>query len=168
MAHVLPEQCNMISTATHTPDKAGLQGTLAKDHEQLDALFERLLAAFHADAGRELCPLWAEFDSRLRAHLALEEELILPQFARVDPTEARCLADEHVRIRKLLSELDIAVDLHLAHERTIADLVTLLRAHGRREDALMYRWAAASLSPAQQTTILGELRRAVGKLIGHD
>jgi hypothetical protein len=168
MAHVLLWQHGMMSTETHTPDKAALQSMLAKGHEQLDALFERLLAAFHADARNELGPLWAEFDSRLRAHLALEEERILPQFAKLNPAEAQSLAAEHVRIRELLSELDIAVDLHLARERTIIDLVTLLREHARREDALMYRWAAANLNPEQQHTLVSELRRAMAKLVGRD
>jgi hemerythrin-like domain-containing protein len=153
----------MTTTHARKHDTADLQALLTRDHQQLDALFERLLAAFQADARAELCPLWTEFDSRLRSHLALEERRILPEFELIDPGEARALAQEHVRIRKLLSELDIAVDLHLAREGTIADLIKLLRSHAKREDALMYRWASNHLDPAEQRTISAELRRPPGE-----
>jgi hemerythrin-like domain-containing protein len=138
----------------------GLQSTLAREHEYLNGLFERLLAAFHANAGAELGPLWTEFDSRLRSHMTLEEEYILPEFAKVEVTEANELRREHVRIRELLAELDIAVDLHLARESTIADLVALLKAHAEREDRLMYRWAASNLDTGTRQTIRAEIRRA--------
>jgi hemerythrin len=138
----------------------GLQDTLAREHEYLNGLFERLLAAFQADARVELGSLWTEFDSRLRSHMSLEEEYILPEFAKVDVTEANALRAEHVRIRELLTELDIAVDLHLARESTIADLVTMLKAHAEREDRLMYRWAASNLGAGTRKTIREEIRRA--------
>jgi hypothetical protein len=156
----------MMSTEPCVQAKANLQDTLTTEHERLDALFERLLAAFHADARGELCRLWAEFDSRLRAHLALEEEHILPEFEKIDAVEASALAHEHVRIRELLTELDIAIDLHLCRERTIVDLIAMLREHAKREDSLMYRWAAANLSPAKQHTIRDEIRRAFVKVLG--
>jgi hemerythrin len=155
----------MMTTETRKHDTRDLQALLSRDHERLEALLEPLLAAFHADARAEICPLWTEFDSRLRAHFALEEEHILPEFARVDAAEARAITEEHMHIRKLLSELDIAVDLHLAREETIEDLTTLLRAHAAREDALMYRWAASHLEPAEQRSIVAELRRTLGKLV---
>jgi hemerythrin HHE cation binding domain-containing protein len=157
----------MMTTEAKKHETPELQTLLARDHQRLDALFERLLAAFHADAHAQLGPLWTEFDSRLRGHIALEEEHILPEFARIDPAEARELAKEHMRIRKLLSERDIAGDLHLAREETIRDLVTLLRAHAKREDDLMYRWAANHLDAAEQRTIVAQLRSALGKLVGN-
>jgi hypothetical protein len=156
----------MMSTEPCVQGKASLQDTLTTEHERLDALFERLLAAFRADARTELGPLWAEFDSRLRAHLALEEEHILPELAKVDPGEASALSQEHVRIRELLTELDVAIDLHLCRERTIVDLIAMLREHAQREDGLMYRWAAANLSATQQHTIRDELRRTFAKVLG--
>jgi predicted amidohydrolase YtcJ len=158
----------MMITQASPDETANIQVWLARDHERLDALFERLLSAFHANARSELCRLWAEFDSRLRAHLALEEEHILPEFAKVDPGEARSIAEEHVHIRRLLTELDIAVDLHLVGEQTVDALIKLLRAHARREDALMYRWAASHVEPAAQRTIIADFRRALAKLIGRE
>lgn len=158
----------MMTTQGSQQETSNLQAWLARDHQRLDALFERLLAAFHADARSELCPLWTEFDSRLRAHLALEEEHILPELARVDPVEARALIEEHVQIRQRLSELDIAVDLHLARQPAIGALVELLRAHAKREDELMYRWAASHIEPAKQRTIISALRRTLGKLVGKE
>jgi hypothetical protein len=154
----------MMTTEPRTQRMPYLQSMLAREHESLNGLFDRLLAAFHADARAELGPLWTDFDSRLRSHLALEEEYILPEFAKVDVTEANALRAEHVRIRELLCELDIAVDLHLAREGTVADLVALLRAHAEREDRLMYRWAASNLGAGTRKTIREEIRLAFHNL----
>jgi hypothetical protein len=65
-----------------------------------------------------------------------------------------------------LSELGIAVELHVARESTIVDLVALLKAHARREDRLMYRWAATNIAPATQSKIIRQLRRAFETVVG--
>lgn len=146
--------------------KSSLQHLLASDHARLDALFERLLAAFHADSHAELGPLWVDFDSRLRAHMALEERHILPELAQVNAAEAKALFDEHVRIRELSCELDIAVDLQLAREATIVELSELLRDHATREEALMYRWANSNLRVEQRRKLWSGLKSAASQLLG--
>jgi hemerythrin-like domain-containing protein len=148
-----------MTTQLHS-DAEDLRFVLNRDHARLDALFEQLTAAFNANATAELPQLWTAFESGLTSHLALEERDILPEFARLAPAEAAVLMREHAEIRKQLSQLGIALDLHLTRAEAVAELVRLLRSHAKREDALMYRWAQQQLRGAARSSLLAELRRA--------
>jgi hypothetical protein len=150
----------MMTAELGTQQVPGLQSLLARDHEYLNGLFGRVLAALHAGASAELGSLWADFESRLRCHMALEEEYILSEFANVDVTEANALRTEHVRIHELLRKLDIGVDLQLARASTVAELISLLKTHAEKEGRLMYRWAASNLGAGLRQIIREELRRA--------
>lgn len=156
----------MILNRRPSPRPHDLQALLARDHRALAELLERVSSAFRADARRDAGPLWTELDSRLRTHMALEEQLIIPAFARFAPSEARTLRDEHARIRDLLVTLDLGVDLHLTREREIEELAALLRSHAEREEALMYRWAAKELPAPVRRTLAARLGRALEKAPG--
>lgn len=82
-----------------------------------------------------------EFDRQLLAHLAMEEQTLLLEFAEISPIGAAQIVDEHRDIRSLVDELGIGTDLHITRAAAIRELADLLRAHARREDALLYRWA---------------------------
>ncbi len=113
---------------------------LPDHHRRLDALLDELRATARADDPRALCACWSRFAGELAAHLAAEEEHLIPAFAIAQPDEARALLREHAEIRKLVDELGVGVDLHLLRVPTFDRLVERLRAHARREDALFYPW----------------------------
>ncbi|HET9620818.1 MAG TPA: hemerythrin domain-containing protein [Kofleriaceae bacterium] len=117
-------------------------------HDYLRDLFERLLAAMAADAMREIGALWTELDHGLVAHMIAEERHVLPAFAKVDRAEALALLREHGKIRELLLELGVAIDLHCLRYERANELVALLLDHAGREDQLLYRWADQAL-PAE-------------------
>lgn len=117
-----------------------LRRLFTRDHEQLDRLFRDLLAAFEADARLEAAQLWYVFEADLRAHMQLEEELLLPRFAEKHASEALALFREHDEIREKLLQLGVGVDLHATRYSQVEELVRMLRAHARREDELLYRW----------------------------
>lgn len=142
-------------------DIQSLRGLLLREHTDLDALFDSLLAAFRADATEDTAKLWSAFDSQLRAHLALEEETILPAFGRAHPSAAAEIQDEHAQIRAALLELGVDVDLHVARADMVARFVALLRRHAAREDELMYRWSEEHLEPHVRSTVL---ERLLGRL----
>lgn len=144
--------------------KADLRALLGEDHARLDRLFEELLAAFRAGAREEAAALWTTFDAGLLAHMALEEQRLLPEFAKVDAAEAEALAAEHAKLRDALTELGVGVDLHLTNAAAVERLVATLREHARREDALMYRWASANLQDEEQTSIRAQLLAAARRL----
>lgn len=124
-----------------------LRALLEHDHDRLESLYEKLIAAFRADAGDEVIRLWSQFEVRLLRHMDVEEELILPALADEDPAEVEVLLAEHAEIRRTLTELGIAVDLHSTRSEVVEQFLALLRRHAAREDALAYRWAEANLSP---------------------
>ena len=130
--------------------KAGEPGPgelLRRDHARLDALFTELLDQFAEGNQRQMRAAWTDLDAGLTSHLDLEDRRILPLLAKVDPGEARALGAEHVRIRRLLAELGVGLDLHLVQLDRVREFIDLLRAHARREDQLLYRWADRELPP---------------------
>lgn len=115
---------------------------LSAEHTHLDRLFDEMLAAFQADARVEARTLWNQFDSELRAHMALEETRILPRLQLVNAPEAAALRREHDRLREKLLQLGIGVDLHFTRDTHVEEFLRELRAHAKREDALMYRFCS--------------------------
>ena len=141
-----------MSTQLQPTFRASLLEVLTQDHERLERLFVDLLAAFNADARDDTARLWSEFDTGLCWHMALEERSLLPAFRETESEEANALLLEHEQIRSRLSELGIGLDLHLTRADVMAVFLHLLRTHARREDALLYRWAARKtphLEPAE-------------------
>jgi hypothetical protein len=116
---------------------------LLAHHTDLDAQLEQLIY----EARRGDWPIISQCFSRLAndlsSHMADEEKCMIAEFARSHPTEARAILDEHVEIRKLLDNVGVGIDLHLFRFETAENLAERLRKHSRREDALLYPWAAA-------------------------
>jgi len=129
----------------HEVNPEGLWQLLAREHDQLDQLFEQLLEALRADAREDARRLWAEFDERLNAHMEFEEREVLPALHAAWPGEAAALAAEHEQIRAKLGELGVALDRHEIRAELVAEFVEQLRRHARRESALAYQWAERHL-----------------------
>ena len=120
---------------------------MVESHRLLDLRYQRLLDAMVVGAP-EVRELWTQLDHELLAHMEGEERYVLPAFARFDREEAVALLQDHGRVRVQLLELGVAVDLHaLRYERSL-ELVELLRAHGAREERVLYRWADRALDPS--------------------
>lgn len=151
----------MSAAQTPPSDVRSLRTLLLREHAELDALFDRLLAAVDADATSAAAKLWSEFDTQLRAHLELEEQCILPAFGRSHPSDAAEIQAEHAQIRAALLELGIGVDLHLARADMVARFIDLLRRHAAREDTSMYKWSDENLEPLERSTVL---ERLIGRL----
>ncbi|HKP58994.1 MAG TPA: hemerythrin domain-containing protein [Polyangiales bacterium] len=142
---------------TTTLDTQSLRALLTREHAQLDELFERLQAAVRADDRAEAIELWSEFETRLAAHMKLEEREILPSFALEYPTEAENILAEHALIRSTLVEVGVGMDLHFARAEVIERFIWLLRAHAQREDAVLYAWSQARLGPRERANVLERL-----------
>jgi hypothetical protein len=129
------------STAQRRNRAWSLRGAMMADHADIATLFDDTLAAFRSGNRDEATAMFADFERRLEAHLAVEDDVLLPTLRRDHPDEAEALAADHARIRGRLAELAVGVDLHLTRADWIAELIDLLKAHAAREDALLYRWA---------------------------
>jgi hypothetical protein len=126
-----------------------VRALLANDHARLGKLFDELVVAFRAAVRDDCAALWSAFESSLDAHMALEEQLVLPESAKVDPAEAAALGREHAAIRASLSELGVGVELHCTNAETVERFIRVLENHAQREDALMYAGQARICTVAQ-------------------
>lgn len=118
-----------------------LRDAMSSDHEDIIRLFDHTVAVFQSGDGAAAEAAFARFEMRLDAHLAFEDDVLLPSLRRAHPAEAAELAAEHHRIRGRLMELAVGLELHLTRPAWVADFVELLTRHAHREDALVYRWA---------------------------
>lgn len=140
-----------------------VQDALRGDHHRLDALFEQLLNAVHVNDSALADAAWTEFENGILTHLDVEEEHMLPLLVREAPDEAEGILAEHRKLRSLLAEIGVALEIHLVREATVEELVGSLRAHAAREEALLYRWAETALADERKAHILERLRaRAAG------
>ncbi len=114
---------------------------MANEHAEIDSALDRLLDAVESGDQEIARTAFREFDTRLAAHLKLEDELLLPAFAHVDPDEAAQIRDEHRAIRARIEELVIQSDLHATRLPAIRELAQMLREHAQREDEILYPWA---------------------------
>jgi hypothetical protein len=136
-----------------------IDAVLAEDHAELEVMFRRVIAGAHAGDWQELRALWETFERQLASHLAAEECYVLPSFAREHPAEAGALLAEHATIKAALIDLGVDLDLHCLRAERVEDFIAALRAHARREDRLVYPWAARRL-PASR-------REALEAVLGH-
>jgi hemerythrin superfamily protein len=130
---------------------------LAAEHAHLEELFAALVASARCDEPGALRPRWARFEEELTAHLVLEEAQILPAFAREYPEEAGAILEEHRRIRGLLNELGVDLDLHCLRSERVTTFIDDLRAHARREENLLYSWVGRRAATGALDVLRGVL-----------
>ena len=134
---------------------------LTKDHEELQALLHCLAQDAKAPLPGALQATWVSFETQLLRHMDAEERLLLPLLAASDAAEVARIRAEHARIRDLLNELGVAVELHTVREANISELIALLEAHAKHENAQLYRLASAQASEALEGRVARLLERGV-------
>ncbi|HUJ24700.1 MAG TPA: hemerythrin domain-containing protein, partial [Myxococcales bacterium] len=115
---------------------------LLHDHSRLDRLFGELLDQFAEGNRRAVRAAWVQLEDGLIAHMAAEERHLLPLFEEIDLRETLALQGDHVALRRMLAELAVAIDLDLVQADLARTFIDTLRAHARREEDLLYRWAS--------------------------
>ncbi len=111
---------------------------LAQEHRDLNRLYEDLANRVHCGDAATIDAAWGPLEARLRAHMEFEEKELLPLFQAVAPVTAQEILAEHVRIRRALSEIGVAIEIHAFREEAMAEFLSLLRAHGEREEVTLY------------------------------
>jgi len=139
----------------------GLRAFLGRDHQRLQALLAELLDEFEQGNRDDVRGMWDRFETGLSAHLAAEEEHLMPLFAKVEPAEAAELLADHAAFRRRLEDLGVGIDLHAVKLAAAREFVEALRAHSRREDRLLYRWAEGIGRPGP-----AEIERALSEAAG--
>ena len=119
----------------------GVKARLIADHDELDAFLDQLIAAYQTGDRGAAASAYQELEARLKTHFSMEEGILFPEFARVEPREADELRAEHAAIRARLDELGVGVDLHQTRLPAMRELAQRLREHAARENEAVYRWA---------------------------
>lgn len=126
---------------------SGLTAFFEQDHRDCDARWadvEELLDARDVDAAR---PAWQKFDTGMRRHIAMEEEVLFPAFesaARMaggGPTAVMRL--EHQQMRDLLDQIESAMEAGDSEQAMdIGDtLLMLIQQHTIKEEGMLYPMA---------------------------
>jgi hypothetical protein len=139
------------SMAVRAPSWLERRARFDAAHDRIETLFEKLNEAIHSDDLDLVHEVWDQFDPALRAHMAREEAELFPGFSIVDPGNAEVLRDDHERIRSLLGELAVCIDIHAIKQRCLHELGTLLHAHGDLEHSTLYTWAAEQIPMDSKT-----------------
>lgn len=140
---------------------ATLKERLQGEHLHHQELFDALLNRVHAGDAAGSQEAWTAFEQAMRAHMELEEAEILPLFERKNAEDAALVRAEHDRIRLLLSDMGMGLDLHIVREEKVNDLVQFLKRHAQYENQLLYAWASEELPEGQRQTLLDRLKGAV-------
>lgn len=128
----------MTTTEMPLPSRSALTA----EHEAMNTQFEHVLAAFAKGERSEIAERWCALEAALRAHMAREEQRLLPVLALAEPGAAARLLEDHDYFRRKLGELGVANDLHAARLENARELVAKLRTHMASEMRSLYRCAA--------------------------
>jgi hemerythrin-like domain-containing protein len=126
---------------------SGLTAFFEQDHRDCDARWadvEELLDTQDIDAAR---PAWQKFDTGMRRHIAMEEEVLFPAFesaARMGgggPTAVMRM--EHKQMIGLLEQIDAAIESSDAEQAMdLGDtLLMLIQQHNIKEEGMLYPMA---------------------------
>lgn len=144
--------------------ETGLTGFFEQDHRDCDARWadvEELLDTADIESARVA---WQKYDSSMRRHIAMEEEVVFPAFVAksgiADGGPIAVMKAEHLEMIGLLEQIDAAMqagDAQLAMD--IGDnLLMLVQQHNAREEDIFYPMAKDVLAGEWEnlTIILAE------------
>jgi len=141
---------------------------LAEDHHRLEGLFKDLENASAANVDiRTLGRVWRAYEDGLLAHMKAEEEFLFDALKASHPFVLTTLREQHEAIRKLLTAMDIAIDLHFVRHHQVQEMLSLVREHAALENETLYGWADKMLTPDQRVALTKALHKeAPGKAVG--
>ena len=135
-----------------TDIKSGLAAFFEQDHRDCDARWadvEELLDTQDIDTAR---PAWQKFDTSMRRHFAMEEDVLFPAFDAISgmggggPTAVMRM--EHQQMRGLLEQIGDAMESADTQEALdIGDtLLMLIQQHNVKEEGMLYPMAENMLA----------------------
>ncbi len=141
---------------SHT-EAATFRNLLSQDHQRLDAMLENVLELVHVDVRPQLNERWAAYEDGILAHLDAEEMFLLPGLKAHDPACAARISEDHAKIRELLAEIGVGLDLHIVREDQVRELALFLRAHAKMEEVPLYTWADTNLPTGRLASLMRRL-----------
>ena len=137
---------------------------LTHDHERLDAMLTSVLELTHVQADSALDAHWAAYETNLLAHLDAEEMFLRPGLGKHDSLHSDRIRADHAKIRELLAEVGIGIELHLVREIQMLELARFLREHAKMEQEPLYSWADRAIAQSSFALVRNRLRDTWRKL----
>lgn len=137
---------------TNADLEASLSEFFEQDHRDCDARWvdvEELLDTADIEAARSA---WQKYDTSMRRHLAMEEEVLFPAFdaksGMAGGGPVAVMKMEHQQMRGLLDQIGEAIEAGNAEEAMdIGDtLLMLVQQHNVKEEGMLYPMAENLLS----------------------
>ncbi len=141
-----------------TSDPASFRELLSHDHVRLDAMLTAVLELTHSNIQPNLAEEWAVYEEALLVHLNAEEMLLLPGLAKHDAAFAARIRDEHTKIRALLAEIGVGLELHIVREERMLELAQYVRQHAKLEEQPLYTWADSAIPEGSYRLAFRRLR----------
>jgi hemerythrin superfamily protein len=135
-----------------------------QDHRAIEALLDDL-AHCAETSSPALHATFNDLEQRLMAHMEAEEQYLLPLVEGSHSDEAERTRLDHARIRQLVSELGLAIEIHAVREPQVTELVQLLREHAAREDRTIYTLAGDRASTAVEHRLAAMLKTAARSVL---
>jgi hemerythrin-like domain-containing protein len=146
-----------------------LKQRLSADHAELAQQLQALARSVDAnDPACDLGQCWADFEASLSDHLDTEERVIFPVVASAHRAEIEALRAEHRLIRKTLSELGVAVELHTLRKAAVDALIAFLKQHAARENDSLYEWLERTPSSGTERGLRAMFERRLRGSAAHD
>jgi nucleotide-binding universal stress UspA family protein/hemerythrin superfamily protein len=118
---------------------------LDDEHRRIEEIAAAMLEACTKGDWLETNAKWAWFEPALRVHMTREEHAVFPLFRVAHPEETAKLLAEHDELRRRLDEITTPIEVQPLSVDRLAELVRLLDAHGRTEEAVLYPWVDAAV-----------------------
>lgn len=151
--------CGLEETTANGPSLL-----LAEHHRELRKIGNELMACAEEQDTRALIEQYRTFEQHVLEHMRAEEQLILPEFERENPTEAAEIRAGHERLRRQLDATACQIELHEVRLETLRALGEELEQHARREDKIMYPWAQVHLPRDRQHVLRDRLLASLRRL----
>lgn len=121
-------------------------------------LCRALLAWSDTNTPEATAARWQAVVAELKDHLTLEEDLMIPAYARDYPEDAANLLASHRRIRELIEPSHVITN---DHEARLERLVVLLATHMAHEEEGLYPWIERNIDATTKRRIVSRVERYV-------
>lgn len=141
---------------------------LAEHHDEIGTAAKALRASAFADDPLEVIMRYRSLEHAVLEHMRIEEEFVIPAYARHAPADAAVIRLAHGELRRQLFRLGIDAELRMLRLAAIDRLIATLREHAAHEKRGMYPWAQEFLTPVAKRELFKRISRSLRALALRD